>query len=459
MLLLAGMVLYSASSMAQTPLFDSMEGYPVKNKVHMFQVKDITGDGVLDITTMYPAYTNEFGILRGKSKGSFGVEQLHIKPLNYFRNDIADFNKDGFPDLVISSYWENGFRLYYGNAAGDYDQSIYFFTGVHGREIRCTDINKDGYTDIITTTSGSGRTISLHVFINKGDGTFHPQQVYPSVLDTCTEIFFTDKNNDGLMDVVVSSSFPWLLFYYQQPDGTFKEKYRPTYTTARVGFSDVNQDNREDLILLYSSFDNMPGSDSMLILLNTGDTAFSAPFRVPQFTSQKIRPVHLRLGDINRDGFQDMVVTQLDMDGEYDDTVFYMKGKANGVFHDPVAISLPARVLYTQLADINQDGYPDLVASCDNNMIYTLFNKQGKGGELTGELLLYPNPATHSLFVKGLPGGRNSIALYQVSGLLLQRFETVSSWWHCSVQHLPAGLYYLEITGQHKRMVRPFRKL
>ena len=425
----------------------------------MFQVKDITGDGVLDITTMYPAYMYEFGILMGKGNGSFGNEQLHAKPYNYFRNDIADLNKDGFPDLVISSYWENGFRLYYGNAAGDFTNSIYFGTGIHGREIRCTDINKDGYIDIITTTSGSGRTISLHVFINKGDGSFHPRQVYPSVLDSGTEIFFTDKNNDGLMDVVVSSAFPWLVLYYQQPDGTFKEKYLPTYTTARVGFSDVNQDNREDLILLYSSFDNMPGSDSMLILLNTGDTAFSAPFRVPQFNSHKIRPTQLRLADINRDGFQDMVVNQLDLDGGYDDTVFYMKGKANGAFHDPVAIPLPANVLYTQLADIDQDGYPDLVVSCENNTIYTFFNSKEEVRGLVTELLVYPNPTYDRVFLKGLPEGRHLISLYNVNGVLLQSFATVNKWWSLPVWHLPAGIYDLGISGQHKKITRGFRKL
>lgn len=458
-LLLPGLLLCSLLLHAQRPVFDSMEAYPVKKKVHMFQVKDITGDGVVDITTMYPAVEDQFGILTGKGNGSFGQERLHTKPVNYFRNDIADFNKDGFPDLVISSYWDNGFRVYYGNAAGDFNTSVYMSTGVHGREIRCTDINKDGHTDIIATTSGSGQTISLHVFINKGDGTFLPKQTYPSVLDTCTEIFFTDKNNDGLTDVVVSSSFPWLLFYYQQADGSFTPRYRPTYTTARVGFSDVNQDSREDLILLYSSFDNMPGSDSMLVLLNTGDTAFSNPYKIPQFTSNKIRPTQVRMADINHDGYQDMVVNQLDMDGEYDDTVFYMTGKANAGFNEPVAIPLPGNVLYTQLADIDKDGYIDLVASCDNNTLYTLFNGKGKERGPVTDLLIYPNPTNDRIYLKELPEGRHTISLYNSNGMLLQSFVTANKWWSLPVRHLPAGIYYLGVSGVHKKAVLAFRKM
>lgn len=457
-LLLPGSLLCSLLCGAQ-PLFDSMAVHPVKKNVRMFQVKDITGDGVADITTMYPAVETRFGILTGKGNGSFGQEQLHDKPVNYFRNDIADFNKDGFPDLVISSYWDNGIRVYYGNAAGDFDNSVYMFTGVHGREIRCTDINKDGHTDIITTTSGSGNTISLHVFINKGDGTFHPKKTYPSVLDTGTEIFFTDKNNDGLMDVVVSSSFPWLLFYYQQADGSFVAQYRPTYTTARVGFGDVNQDNRDDLILLYSSFDNMRGSDSMLVLLNTGDTAFSAPYRIPQFAGNKIRPTQVRLADINHDGFQDMVVNQLDLDGNYDDTVFYMTGRANAGFNEPVAIPLPGNVLWTQLADINKDGYIDLIASCDNSTIYSFFNNKGKGRAPITNLLVYPNPTHSKVFLTGLPEGRHAIVLYNASGIRLQSFVSTSRWWSFPVEHLPAGVYYLGVSGQGKRFSRAFRKI
>jgi hypothetical protein len=458
-LFLPGLLLCSMLCYAQHPLFDSMVAYPVKDKVRMFQVKDITGDGVADLTTMYPAVEDRFGILAGKGNGSFGAERLLTKPVNYFRNDVADLNKDGFPELIISSYWDNGFRIYYGNAAGRFDSSVYMPTDVHGREIRCTDINKDGHIDIIATTSGSGRTISLHVFINKGDGTFHPKQSYPSMLDTCTEIFFTDKNNDGLMDVVVSSAFPWLLFYYQQPDGSFVAKYRPTYTTARVAFGDVNQDNRDDLILLYSSFDNMPGSDSMLVLLNTGDMAFAVPYKVPQFGSNKIRPTQVRMADINNDGLQDMIVNQLDMNGDYDDTVFYMTGKPNAGFNEPVAVALPANVLYTQLVDIDKDGYIDLVASCDNKTIYTVFNNRGKATAPTAELLVYPNPTNSRIFLKGLPAGRHNIALYSANGILLRAVTISGKWWSLPVEHLPAGTYYLHVSGQGIDITRGFRKM
>lgn len=246
-LLLPGLLLCSVLCCAQQPLFDSMAAWPVKENVRMFQVKDITGDGVADLTTMYPAVQERFGILTGKGNGSFGQERLYAKPLNYFRNDIADLNKDGFPELMISSYWDNGFRIYYGNAAGRFDSSVYMPTDVHGREIRCADIDKDGYID--------------------------------------------------------------------------------------------------------------------------------------------------------------------------------------------------------------------LVASCDNSTIYTVFNNKGKGSVPTTELLVYPNPAHSTICLKGLPAGRHIITLYSANGIMLHSTVTSDKWWNLPVEHLPAGMYFLNVAGKGINATRGFRKL
>lgn len=452
------LLVWAVPSMAQVPLFDSLVAYPLKERISSFQVKDITGDGIKDVLVMYPALQEYFGILAGMRNGSYGTEQIHAKPVNYGRSSIADFNKDGWPDLVLSSYWDNGIRVYYGDPSGQFNTGTYFATGVHGREVVCADINNDGYDDIVTTTSGSGQKISLHVFINKGDGTFHPQQSYPSVLDTCRELFLTDKNKDGLLDIVVSSSFPWVLFYYQQPDGSFVARYRPTYTTARVAIADVNNDNKEDLLLLYASFDNMPGSDSIVVLLNTVDTAYAPAYKIPQFASNKLRPTDLRLADINRDGYQDMVMNQLDLDGAYDDTVFYMTGRPDGTFNQPVAIPLPANVQTIRLADIDNDGYPDLLAACEDNKLYTVFNRKGQGQSPAAQLLVFPNPATHKVFLQGLPEGRHRITLYAASGLLIQSWMNAAPQWSAPIAHLPAGTYHLRIQSASKKITLAFRK-
>ncbi|HYK55376.1 MAG TPA: VCBS repeat-containing protein, partial [Flavisolibacter sp.] len=230
--------LFSLTLLAQWNGFATFSRYPVSEPVNLFHIKDITGDGVADITTLYSAGHLKMGFLTAKGNGQFYAEQTVDKEENYFLSDMADLNGDGLTDMVSSSYWANGFKIFFGKGAGQFSEVVYVATGVHGRAVKCVDINKDGKTDIVSVTSGSGNTISLHVFIGKGDGSFFPKKTFPSVLDTSKDIFITDKNGDGLPDVAVSSSFPWLVIFYQTPEGNFVPGYVPTFTTARVNFHD-----------------------------------------------------------------------------------------------------------------------------------------------------------------------------------------------------------------------------
>jgi hypothetical protein len=367
--------------------------------------------------------------------------------------DFADLNGDGHTDLVISSYWENGFKIHFGSGNGNFLPGIYMATGVHGREIKCADVNKDGKMDIVATTSGSGQTISLHVFINKGDGNFFPKKSYPSTLDTCKEIIITDKNNDGLPDIVISSSFPWVLFYFQQEDGSFAPKYWETYTTAQVAFSDLDDDSREDMLLLYTSWDNLPGSDSIVIRLSQDDTHFSSSIRVPHFENKNIRPSQLVTGDINGDGYTDIIMNHHDLAGNYTDTIYYMTGRAGVTFNAPEYLLMPGNVRRIGLADMNTDGLPDLLASCDNNMIAVSLNGIKKSGHAGKSIVVYPNPSSGRIFIKGLEEKPYTVKLSSVHGNLLYYGNSDKNFWQYDLSRYPAGVYFIEFIYRTRRFI------
>ena len=196
--------------------------------------KDITGDGKRDLTVFFSASHPSFVILQGLGNGGFLSPLQLPKEEKYFLSDIADLNEDGKPDLVIASYWNNGLKIYFGKGSNQFSEGVYMATGVHGRNVRCVDINRDGHVDIVASTSGSGQTISLHVFLGRGNGSFQAKQSFLSVLDTARELYIIDKNNDGRLDVIVSSSFPWFVMFLQQTDGSFQPSYHPTFTTAQL---------------------------------------------------------------------------------------------------------------------------------------------------------------------------------------------------------------------------------
>ena len=440
------------SAVAQSPAFDTTISYPVREVAHLFHTKDITGDGYPDLTLFYSAAFPDVDLLAGDGQGRFSNAAVFTKENNYHLSDIAHLNGDNYPDMVISSYWNNGFKIYFGQGAGKFKEGPFMATGVHGRNIKCSDINKDGVTDIVATTSGSGHTISLHIFLGKGDGSFEEKKSFASVLDTCKDIIITDKNSDGLPDVVVTSSFPWIVLFIQKPDGNFEPVYFPTHHTARIVFADINKDYADDMILLYSSFDNEPGSDSLIIKLNEGGLAFSESIKVTSFENRSLRPYQVQASDLNKDGFIDLVFNQTNLEGYATDTVFYMTGKDGVAFHNAQFLKFPAAIAEFQLTDMDGNGWPDLVVSGQDKKLYITFT--GRNDLLYDqELLVYPNPARNEFYTETSFTPPYVLRLYNASGQLVYQKQGLQQRLFSSV-NFPAGIYYVTVSKGEKKITR-----
>lgn len=428
--------------------------YAAAGDVQLFHTRDLTGDGLPDLTVLYSASHTSFGLLPGRGDGTLAALQTKAKETNYFLSDIADLNSDGAPDMVLSSYWNNGFKVFFGEGGGRLREGPFLPTGMHARAVMCADMNRDGIMDVVGASSGSGRPIYLHVFLGRGDGSFAERQSTASVLDTSKDILLTDKNGDGLPDVVVSSSFPWVVLFVQKEDGSFEPQYYPTWTTARVALADVNRDSREDLLLLYSSYDNTPGSDSLVVRLNTGGTEFGEGYKV-DLGAQHLRPSRLLVHDLNRDGYQDLVLNQHDLEGEPTDTLYYLLGREGARFAAAQYWQAPAPVLYADWADLDSDGWSDLVVSCKGGSVHIALNKGAAKQDSSLPFLVYPNPARGWLYVQGEMHAAYSIRLYSATGQLVKETASGSGKTGVPVQHLPGGLYYVVVISAGTRKVQP----
>jgi hypothetical protein len=438
----------SITGFAQWRGFQPLQTYQVTEVANLVHTKDITGDGIPDLTAMYSANNNKWGILKGINNGRFQHITHRTKEDNYHLSDIADFNRDGYPDMVISSYWNNGFVIWFGQPSGQFVKGPFMHTGTHGRAVKCMDMNRDGWVDIVSTTSGSGNAISMHVFIGKGDGTFQSKKSYPSLLDTCKEIFITDQNNDGRWDVMVTSPFPWVLVYLQHIDGSFSPVYHPTFNTARPAVADVNNDGKEDLVLLYASFDNAVDSDSLIIKLNNGTDYWTPSIQVPAFENRKLRPFHIRIADINVDGNTDLLFNHTDANGDVTDSLFYMLGKGNAQFEEPKALKMPGKIAYITVADLNGDRLDDLIISCYNNTINIILNKGQLAESEESWVQIYPNPATSRFYIKASFKTAHNLRIYNVSGQLVKEQIVMQPTTPVYTNGLGAGIYYVDVKGK-----------
>lgn len=452
-LLLCGLL--SLGALAQWEGFSPFVSYAAGDDVRLFHTDDLTGDALPDLTVLYTAGHTTMGLLAGQGDGSLAAVQTRAKEDNYFLSDIADLNRDGHPDLVISSYWANGFKIFWGEGGGQLREGPFLPTGVHGRAVKCADLNRDGFVDIVSATSGSGRPIHLHVFLGRGDGTFAEKRSFPSVLDTSKDLIITDKNGDGLMDVVVTSSFPWVVLFKQQSDGRFEPLYYPTWTPARVAFADVDRDSRDDMVLLYSSFDNTPGSDSLVVRLNSGGDAFGPSRHLAVLGARTLRPSELLSCDLNGDGYKDLLFNHHNVEGEPTDTLFYLAGREGAQFGAPVFLLAPAKILHTGVADMNGDGWADLVVSCEGATVSIALNRGKTAPDEPGGLMVYPNPVRGWFKVhSGVPGAQ-TIRLYNAAGQLVKEQRTTNRDSRVEVPGLPAGLYYVQVEGGAGKVVQP----
>ena len=125
---------------------------------------------------------------------------------------MEDFDKDGYLDIIASSYYLNEQLTYYRNKAGKGFEDITHKAGLSGitggLNFIHGDVNNDGYADLYVTRGawlGSYGTFPNSLLINDGQGNFVDRteafniaESYPS-----QTAVFADFNVDGWLDLLV----------------------------------------------------------------------------------------------------------------------------------------------------------------------------------------------------------------------------------------------------------------
>ncbi len=187
------------------------------------------------------------------SKISFIITSSDNSSYGY---SIADFNNDGFNDIVAAVPAEAKVRVFLNDGAGGFNSAVYTDYTITGsstsniRGVATGDFNDDGYPDIVAA-SYNGNAIGVLINSADGTGTFDPVVLYTVTTPKWVEI--GDLNNDGFLDIVVAASN--ISIFSGNGDGTFATSPYG-YSLAgvnRLDVADMNNDGRDDIAAITAS--------------------------------------------------------------------------------------------------------------------------------------------------------------------------------------------------------------
>ncbi|MBV9304234.1 MAG: VCBS repeat-containing protein [Acidobacteriaceae bacterium] len=147
-------------------------------------------------------------VLLGNGKGSFTLKATLTEVANPYDAAIADFNKDGKLDLVLSTTNFNGPlntppMIFLGHGDGTFGSgsklSTVSFIPLH---LAAADFNGDGKADLLIGSCCGLATTSI--LFGNGNGTFQSEQIM-QVAESPSGIQVADLNGDGRPDIVESA--------------------------------------------------------------------------------------------------------------------------------------------------------------------------------------------------------------------------------------------------------------
>ncbi len=356
---------------------------PLSYSQHPAQIMDVNRDGRPDVVI---ALADRAFVLLGNGDGSLrGTGNLQ-KPLRYvagIESDITegysvmsgDFNHDRIPDFAV------GPSVYLGNGDGTFRISKFYAQS--GDPEISFDVNNDGNPDLIWVDQTDQMGGYINAALGTAGGTFNaPLETVapdPVVNVELQPIASGDFNRDGIMDVAVRCQnlklciFPGTGKGYLDPMALY-----PVSINGVLAVGDLNGDGFLDVVGTNTATTGV-GSYDVTVLLGKGDGTFKAPNNYLVLNTGGVGSFAFLI-DINNDH-------KLDLVGVFGVAL----GKGDGTFQ--AAKPLPAglgNISDIAWSDFNHDGFLDLAIS-NNRQVHILL---GDGSGTFPNVLVYTAPSS-----------------------------------------------------------------
>ena len=207
-------------------------------------VADFNRDGIPDLAVAN-ADAASVSILLGRTAGGFSRTDMAVAT-GPRALATADFNEDGKVDLVVTAWDASGVQVYYGNGAGGFSGGAGAgFAGARPQGLAIADFNHDGNLDIVVAHESSA---GLVLFTGTASGGLTPRPIGGE--PNLNVVAAGDFNRDGWMDVAAASTSGNRVAIYLATASTLRlARVYPVGASPRgIVAEDVNYDGMLDLV-------------------------------------------------------------------------------------------------------------------------------------------------------------------------------------------------------------------
>lgn len=361
-------------------------------------VGDIDKDGLNDIllsylSVGYAAMGEYMGakagsgssahILWGDKNGLTAANSISLAAPNLSASAIGDFDGDGKKDIAIAiNKGAKEFKcqsiIYYGKGNRLFEKDIKGITTTGASHVIAVSSSHFSNDKVVFCNSTGGTVdekVPAYLYWGGKEG-FSENKRTSIPFRAGYEFSAADLNADGYSDIVIldemhgaksyeEDSLAGANIFYGAPEGyDFSIKNRKILTEATLGSSniaDLNKDGYLDLVM--GQYNNLDGSSKTYIIIYYGTEAgFSSKNKV--LIPCTGRSIGIQLADYDKDGWLDIAASTYN-DPQVGVRVFYGSQKGYNA-EKCTEIDVPS-VSDLETADLNGDGWLDIIAPCYND--------------------------------------------------------------------------------------------
>ncbi|WP_400079167.1 FG-GAP-like repeat-containing protein [Winogradskyella sp. R77965] len=338
-------------------------------------VIDMNGDGKDDIVQFNYARNLRVQYQNGAGQEFTSFNHGIVSNNNQWGTAIADFDHNGYNDIMSGGYYDNLKIIKNNNGNDSYSQSNIPDSNIFLQGANFADINNDGWADVFACHDHA----ESRAFQNNQNGTFSFNENLISTETTPISdnsgnyaSMWMDYDNDGDLDLYISKCRggvtspldPRRINMLWQNDGNNNFIEVAEHANLKIGaqtwlsdFGDIDNDGDLDAIII----NHGTGPN---LMRNNGDGTFteitSGSGLLPTLQPQDFYGIQGFFKDFNNDGYIDLMVSG---DNHY---MFYNNG--DGTFQNATNPFNSNQIQSFSVGDINHDGFLDIYAGYANGL-------------------------------------------------------------------------------------------